>query len=616
MAPPATDSLDGALSLEMERWEAAGLRRRTEVEGSPGGVDFVSNDYLGLAHHPEVVAAARTALEEHGAGARAARLLAGATPVHAAAEAACAAWLGAPAALLFPTGYQANLGVVGALAGRGDVVYSDARNHASLIDAARLSRARVEVFAHADVDELDRRLGRAARAGTTGRRLVLTESVFSMDGDLAPLAELHAVCVRHDAWLIVDEAHAVGLLGPRGAGAWAAAAGTAGAGYERLAARVVTGGKALGVAGAFVVGSAALREHLVNRARAFVYTTAPSPAVAGALGRAIALAAAADEGRTACLQHARAVAEGLGLPTPAAAIVPVPAGSPERAVELAEGAWAKGLDLRAIRPPTVPEGTARLRVVCHATNRASEIDELVRTLREAGVAPAPQRPPAPALAPTTFVVGTDTGIGKTVVAAVLVRAARRRGPVRYWKPVQTGDDCDTTTVRDLSGAEPHELLRPAWALPLPASPHEAAADAGVEIDPQPIVQGLTSLRRLVPEAPHVVEFAGGLLVPYTDEGFTQADWLAQAGLPCVLVARAGLGTLNHTLLSLEALRARHVEPRALILVGEPHPSNRRTLAQLGHVPLVLELPWLESVDTASLDAWIDDHEDALAEILS
>src|SRR5262245_51747126 len=255
--------LDRELAAELEQRAALGLRRDARL-ARPSGVDLGSNDVLGLARHPRVIAGARAALEEFGAGGRAARLLGGGSPLHERVEEAVAAWTGAEAALLFPSGYQANLGLVGALAGRGDALFSDERNPASLIDAARLSRAHVFVHAHLDLAELERQLGRARPAR---RRLVLTEGVFSMDGDAAPLAELDELCRRHDAWLVVDEAHSAGLLGPAGAGAWAALGARA---ESRLAARVVTGGKALGVAGALVVGSRALREQLVNHARTFL----------------------------------------------------------------------------------------------------------------------------------------------------------------------------------------------------------------------------------------------------------------------------------------------------------------------------------------------------------
>jgi dethiobiotin synthase len=251
-----------------------------------------------------------------------------------------------------------------------------------------------------------------------------------------------------------------------------------------------------------------------------------------------------------------------------------------------------------------------LRVVCHAFNTEAEVDELARRLE---ATPPPQvRPRAEVKRDHRLVVvGTDTGIGKTVVSALLLRAARRRGPAAYWKPVQTGDDSDSTTVGALAEASRHEILRPAWEFPLPASPHEAAAAAGHEIEPARLEEALAGLQRMLPDTDLVVELAGGLLVPYR-EGYTQADWLEAAAPPLVLVARAGLGTLNHTLLTLEALRARHLEPRALFLVGEPHPSNRETLRRMGHMPLVFEVPPFADLDPATLDAWLDAHD--LAEV--
>jgi 8-amino-7-oxononanoate synthase len=595
--------LDEELAAGLERRAAAGLRREASLPGATSGVDLGSNDYLGLARHARVVAAARAALEEHGAGGRASRLLRGGSPLDERAEAAVAEWLGAEAALLFPSGYQANLGLVGALARRGDALFSDRLDHASLVDGARLSRAHVFVHAHGDLDELGRQLARARGAR---RRVVLTEGIFSMDGDAAPLAELDELCREHEAWLVVDEAHAVGVVGPGGAGAWAALGPRA---ENRLAARVVTGGKALGVAGAFVVGSRVLREELVNHARSLVYTTAPPPAVAGALLAAVELARGLESERAHLRGLAGELARRLALPPPAGAIVPFPAASPAQAVELARRLEARGLYVPAVRPPSVPEGGSRLRIVCHAFNAPSELDELARVLAALPPRPAPR---AAAEAPGTalFVVGTDTGIGKTVVSALLLRAARARGRAAYWKPVQTGDESDRAAVLALAEASAHEGLPDAWHFPLPASPHEAAAAAGKSIEPARLGDGLRGLLRTLTGTRIVVELAGGLLVPYRSEPelVTQADWLATAGAPIVLVARAGIGTLNHTLLTLEALRARHLEPRALFLVGPPHPSNRRTLEQVAGVPRIFELPLFAPLAPSALAGWLAQHD--------
>jgi len=597
-APPESSRLDQELALELERWKTKGLGRDARLPGAIQGIDLGSNDYLGLARDPRVVAGARAALEEFGAGGRAARLLRGGSPLDERAEAAVAEWLGAEAALFFPSGFQANLGLICALAGRGDALFSDQLDHASLIDAARLSRARVFVHAHLDLAELDLLLARARHAR---RRFVLTEGIFSMDGDAPPLAELDELCRRHDAYLVVDEAHSAGVVGLAGAGAWAALGGRDEA---RLAARVVTGGKALGVAGAFVVGSRVLRELLVNRARSFLFTTAPPPAVAGGLLAAVAVCRGMDAERARLRALATELAKRLGLAPPAGAIVPFPAGSPERALELAQRLEARGLFVPAVRPPSVPEGGSRLRIVCHAFNRASELDELARVLE--GAPRPPKKTEIPDAGTALFVVGTDTGVGKTVVSALLLRAARARGLAAYWKPVQTGMESDSATVLHLAEASQHECLPNAWSFPLPASPHEAAAHAGQTIEPKRIHEGLRGLLRTLLGTRVIVELAGGLLVPYRSEPelVTQADWLAEARAPLLLVARSGLGTLNHTLLTIEAMRARHLEPRALFLVGPPHESNRRTLARVAGVPRILELPLFEPLEPAALAGWL------------
>ena len=591
--------LDAELAVELARWRAAGLERvLPDLSESPGdGVDFTSNDVLGLARDPDVLAGARAALEEFGAGGRASRLLGGGSPLDAELERSVATWLDAEAALLFPSGYHANLGVLGALAGPGDVIVSDELNHASLIDAARLARARVLVFRHADAEDAERRLAQARGA----RRVVLvTESVFSMDGDVAPLADLARACDRHGARLVVDEAHSIGVLGPGGAGAWAAT----GLGGESVV-RIVTGGKALGVAGALVVSSSAVRARLVNRARTFAFTTAAPPAVAGALHAAVPACRAADDARATALRLARRVADELDLAAPAAAVVPILMGSNEAALGAAEALRERGLDVRAVRPPTVPEHSSRLRVVCHAYNTDDEVTRLVEALRELRpAAPSPAAPPR--LATPLFVTGTDTDVGKTVVSALLVRAARRAEiDVAYWKPVQSGPEDDSLEVARLAELDPAPT--PGYAFGLPASPHEAAAAEQTAVDVAHLTDALAKQRTARPGGLLVCEPAGGLHVPLTDDTL-QSDWLAELRPPLVLVARSGLGTLNHTLLSLEALRARHLEPRALFLVGPLHASNARTLRASGGVAEVFEVPHFDALDAAALDGWLDAHD--------
>jgi len=594
-------SLEMAIEAEVTHWEQAGLSRR--ISGPVGGnkaVDFCSNDYLGLRNHPVLVEATIRAVREYGAGGGASRLLGGGCKLHDLLEQAAADWLGTEATLLFPSGYQANLGLITSLAARGDAVFSDELNHASIVDACRLSRARVYVYAHGDICELERQLRHARGAR---RRLIVTESVFSMEGDLAPLPELCQLCERYDASLVLDEAHAIGLLGPDGTGAWGSLQQSSMHGNS-LVARVITGGKALGVSGALVAGSDTLRKQLLNRARSFVFTTAPSPAIAGALSVAIDLMREMDDQRSRALRNARKLADWLQLPEPAAAIVPIVLGETKATMSVASQCQEMGFDVRPVRPPTVPEGTSRLRIVCHAFNEESDVERLAEELAPCDVVASSSfadrdRP--------LFVVGTDTGIGKTVVSAILLRHALAQGSAKYWKPVQTGNDSDSRTVSVLTGTGDEHFLQPLYELPLPASPHEAAEDSGIQIEPQEIRQALKKHRSALSQTTLIIELAGGLLVPYTLKN-TQADLLQTIGAPLVLVARSGLGTLNHTLLTLEALRTRHLEPLALFLVGEPHSSNRETLATISGISRIFVVPIFPSLDEKALSGWLMNND--------
>jgi 8-amino-7-oxononanoate synthase len=557
--------------------------------------DFASNDYLGLARNKEIIDAARQAISKHGTGARASRLLGGGAALDRQAEEALADWLGAEAALLFATGFQANLGLLTALVQRGDVLFSDQLNHASLIDAARLAGGRCVVFAHNDCQDLEARLAGASGAR---RRWVVSEGVFSMDGDLAPLVEISRLCKKYDAGLLVDEAHAAGVVGPAGAGAWAAALAE-GAEASVLVARTVPCGKALGAQGGFVAGSRALIEVLLTTARSFVFSTGVAPAISGALVAAIALARDADGQREDLHARARELAQAVGLEAPTAAILPILVGESAAALDLAEKAQAAGFEVRAVRPPTVPAGSARLRIVLHAFNSRTEVARLAQHI---GASHASQAQPKTPSRKPLVVVGTDTDIGKTVVSALFVRAAASIGEVCYWKPVQTGSDSDTETVRRLCADSGAVFKDPHYSFPLPASPHEAAEDAGAHILPGALEEDLSALQESF-EGEVVVELAGGLCVPY-DERETQADFLARQQPRIVLVARSGLGTLNHTLLTLEALRARKLEPLALVLVGDEHPSNSSTLRRMGGVRQVFEVPFFDPLSKEALDEWL------------
>ena len=377
---------------ELDRLREAGLERvvRSLSHSSapevvlPDGrvaVCLASNNYLGLAARPEVTAAAAEAAVRLGAGAGSARLITGGLTVHDELEARLAAFKGTEAALLFSSGYLANLGTVTALVGPGDAVFSDALNHASIIDGARLSKAAVHVYRHGDAGHLDELLGAWDGAG---RALVVTDSVFSMDGDLAPLPDLADTCERHGAVLMVDEAHATGVVGPGGRGA------VAHFGLEGRAPVVMgTLSKALGAAGGFIAGSAALCAFLRHRARSFVFDTALPPPTAAA-----ALAALGVLEREPALAHrvrwlARCMSDGLAaagytVSVPDAAVIPVLVGEPQAALDLAGGLLEQGVLAVAIRPPSVPEGTSRLRVTVMATHTDAHLDlalEAFRALR-------------------------------------------------------------------------------------------------------------------------------------------------------------------------------------------------------------------------------------------
>ncbi len=588
--------LDAEVRAELAELERRDLRR--ELPGAAAGLDFLSNDYLGLSDDPRLIEAGKVALERYPAGGRASRLLAGGSEPHRSVERLAAEWQGTEAALLFATGYQANLGLIGALAGPETVLFSDALNHASLIDGARLAKARAERFPHADLAALDRQLRANASAA---RRLILVEAVYGMDGDASPLAELAELAAAHDAWLLVDEAHSAGVLGPDGAGLSATLEPAL---RERVALRLITGGKALGAGGALACGSAALIELLVNRARSFVFTTAPPPVVAAMLQRGIEIASSSPELRDASRTNARALARAIGAPEPAAAVVPAIFGAARPALEAAERLQAEGFAVRAVRPPTVPENTARLRLIARADHDPADIHRLGSALRPLLDA---ARQAVTSQAPTTqatalVLAGTDTDVGKTIVSALLVRALK----LRYWKPVQTGDDDDTSTVRRLAQLPADREHAPAARYALPASPHEAAAAEDAELDVSMLEPRLRELLES-DSRPLLIELAGGLHVPLTLH-HTQIDQLARHPRPIVLVARSGLGTLNHTLLSLESLRTRGLHCRALFLVGAPHPSNAATLRALSGVPHVFELPLLQPLHTAALDDWISAHD--------
>lgn len=338
---------------------------------------FCSNDYLGLADHPRVVEALVAAAHEWGVGSGASHLVSGHCREHHALEEELAAFVRRPRALLFSTGYMANLAVVTALLGRGDRVFEDRLNHASLLDAGLASGARFSRYPHADVDALASRLGRSG----TGRAMVVTDGVFSMDGDVAPLAHLAAACRTHGASLFVDDAHGLGVLGATGRGSLEAA------GLDAADVPILMGtlGKAFGTFGAFVAGSHELIETLLQTARTYIYTTALPPAVAAATRAS--LRAMQDEPwrRERVLRHVarfrrEAAAFGLRLLESGTPIQPVVLGSEAAAVAASDALRARGLWIPAIRPPTVPAGSSRLRITFSAAHETSDVDRLLEAL--------------------------------------------------------------------------------------------------------------------------------------------------------------------------------------------------------------------------------------------
>jgi 8-amino-7-oxononanoate synthase len=351
------------------RWR---FHRTLDSKGPTGMLDgrpvttFASNDYLGLSAHPAVVAAARQAADRWGAGATASRLVVGNRPVHDELEAALADWKGTEAALVFPTGYQANVGVLSTLATAGVTVLSDELNHASIIDGLRLGKAEVRIYRHGDVDHV-----RSLLADARGRAIVVTDAVFSMDGDVAPVEDLVPACAAHGALLVLDEAHSV--LGPEVDLSAAA---------EVL--RVGTLSKALGSLGGFVAGPTRYIELVLNRARSHIFTTGLSPTDAGAALAALDVVRS-PEG-AALAEHLRHLVDRvrLGHPSP---ILPLVVGEEAAALKAAEALLERGLLVPAIRPPTVPVGTSRLRVALSAAHTETQVDALLGALTDLGIEP-------------------------------------------------------------------------------------------------------------------------------------------------------------------------------------------------------------------------------------
>jgi 8-amino-7-oxononanoate synthase len=373
---------------DLDERSAQGLLRTRRTLSSPQSphvtvdgkeyLSFCSNDYLGLANHPKLIAALQQGAQQWGVGAGAAHLMSGHFEPHHQLEQQLATFVGKPAALLFSTGYMANMGVVQALVGKNDTVFADKLNHASLNDAMLLSRAKVKRYRHGGIAQLAQQLEQTSN----GKRLIITDAVFSMDGDIASLPELLALCEQHNAWLLVDDAHGFGVLGEQGRGSLSH--------YKLSSPRVIlmaTLGKAAGVSGAFVAAEQVVIDTLVNRARSYVYTTASPPALSVALLQSLQLIEHSGEGRAHLLRLIEKLREGASnlpwdLMSSNTAIQPLLIGDNQQTLALSEGLRERGIWVAAIRPPTVPHGTARLRITLSAAHTEGDVEQLIGALHE------------------------------------------------------------------------------------------------------------------------------------------------------------------------------------------------------------------------------------------
>jgi len=631
--PPVLPSLSQQIALDLQALKSASRLRacpplagssrvHVVLDGRPL-ISFCSNDYLGLACDPRLQAAAADAAANSGFGAGASRLVTGNLPEHTALEDALASFLSLPAALLFPTGYQANLGVITALAGPDDLIVADRAVHASILDGCRLSRAKLAVYPHLDADAAE---GHLRRLGSTRRRrFLVTESLFSMDGDIAPLDALASIASAHDAAFIVDEAHAFGTIGPNGHGLCA---------HFGVQPDVLIGtlGKAIGASGAFAAGTTDLRSLLLNRARSFVYTTGLPVPVAAAAYAALRIldSPEGDALRQRLFHHANQLRSLLSLPAPppSSPILPVIIGPDELTIDASLQLLNKGFLVQPIRPPTVREGTSRLRITLSSHHTEQEVDALARavaslptnslihtspafpSLRLETPGSHPNTPSSPWTRPLPgiFLLGTDTGVGKTSVAVALLHILADRGarPVPF-KPVETGANPSPVDAARLLLASqrrdiPLDIVCP-FAFPDPIAPAAASRESPIT---------LANLLAHASQAasrggPLVVESAGGLLTPYAPS-LASADLATALGLPVLLVARNALGTINHTALAVAELHRRSLPLLGIILVNTspvPTPdqdSNFALIAAATGLSPLGTLPFIPSLAPSDLAA--------------
>ncbi len=353
---------------ELEEIKKAGLFRALK-KLDPKVLNFCSNDYLGLAQDPRLIEAATQAMRRFGAGSGAARLISGNFALLEELEEALARFQGAESTLVFNSGYHANIGVLPAIAGEGDVIFSDELNHASLIDGCRLSKAETIIYRHNDLNHLEELLKKKKNS----RSIIVTESVFSMEGDLCPVADLLVLADRYGALVYLDEAHAVGVFGENGEG-------RVPKGTWYLLVRMGTLGKAFGSYGAFVTGSAVIRDYLINRARSFIFTTAIPPTAVGASLKALQIIQEEPERRAKLWENIEFLKTNLAMEHNGSAIFSLRVGSPTRTMEISNQLLEKGIYVQGIRPPTVPEGTSRLRLTVTATHTEGQLKRLIEAL--------------------------------------------------------------------------------------------------------------------------------------------------------------------------------------------------------------------------------------------
>jgi 8-amino-7-oxononanoate synthase len=378
------------IAAELQEIKRQGLYRQLRhVEGEQGPTIFLdgqevlnlsSNNYLGLANHPAIRAAAKEAIDRYACGSGASRLISGNMTLHLELEESIAKLKGAEAALVFNSGFQANLGLLSTLVGEGDVIFSDALNHASIIDGCRLSRAEALIYPHCDLDRLESDLKRTQK---NSKKLIVTETVFSMDGDIAPVREIADLAARHGAVVMVDEAHATGVFGPNGGGI----VEEMGLGGQVLI-QMGTLGKALGGFGAYVAGSRHLRDLLINRCRSFIFTTSLPPVVIAMAIAAIDIIKKEPQRRRALRDNSQTLREGLermgfSLGRSGSQILPLMVGDSAKCMILAERLLQNGVFAQGIRPPSVPPGTSRLRIVPMATHTREQMEQALRAFKDA-----------------------------------------------------------------------------------------------------------------------------------------------------------------------------------------------------------------------------------------